>query len=137
MTILWTRSTLIALLVAEAKVPLIPAEPWPLEAAIEVLIREAPKESELGRAAQGWLRAQPSPSGRIEGVRSWTREAAEAGVIVAEGRGWQAGYRPMPKWLSDTATLRRGLDLPDAQALSAGAQCLVAMSTMLWKKAAA
>lgn len=137
MEILWTRSTLIALLVAEAKLPLIPAEPWPLEAAIEALLKAAPKESGLGRAAESWLRPQPSPSGRIKGVRGWMREAAEAEIIVAEGRGWQAGYRPRPKWLTDTAALRRGLDLAEAQAVSAGAQCLVAMSTMLWKKAAA
>lgn len=137
MEILWTRSTLIALLVAEAKLPLIPAEPWPLEAAIEALLKTAPKEGELSRAAHGWLRPQPSPSGRIKGVRSWMREAAESGIIVAEGRGWQAGYRPRPRWLTGTVALRRGLDLAEAQALSVGAQALVAMSTMLWKKAAA
>jgi len=137
MNILWTRSTLIGLLVAEAKLPLIPAEPWPLEAAIETLLEAAPGEGALGRAALGWLRSQPSPSGRIKGVRSWIREATAAGILVTEGRGWEAGYRPTRKWLTETAALRGGLDLADAQALEAGAQCLVAMSTMLWKKAAA
>jgi hypothetical protein len=137
MNILWTRSTLIGLLVAEAKLPLIPAEPWPLEAAIETLLEAAPEKGELGRAALGWLRSQPSPSGRIKGVRSWIHEATESGILVAEGRGWQAGYRPTPRWLTETAALRGDLDLADAQALEAAAQCLVAMSTMLWKKAAA
>lgn len=137
MEILWTKSTLVGLLLAESKLPLLPAEPWPLEVGIETLVEAARPQSEVHTAASGWLRRRPSPSGRVEGVRAWLREAHQAGLITPVGSGWTAGYRPEAGWLARSAALHGELDFADAEAVSKASQRLVAMSTMLWKKAAA
>jgi hypothetical protein len=126
MPILWTESEL----------PLLPAEPWALEAAIEALAA-GPEGGGLARAAQGWLEPRPLPSGRVKGVRGWLREAGDAALLTPQGSGWEAGYRPRQGWLGEVAALRAELDRAEVEVLAGGAQCLVAMSTMLWKKAAA
>jgi hypothetical protein len=137
MTVLWTKTMLVGALLAESELALLPARPWPLEAAIETLGERAPQGSPLAGAARGWLRERPSPSGRVLGVGAWLREAAEAGLLRPEGRGWEAGYRPRKDWLRQAAQLRAVISASEATALNEAAQRLAAMSTMLWKNAAA
>ena len=137
MTVLWTKTTLVGALLAEAELALLPAKPWPLEVAIETLAERAPQGSPMAGAARGWLRDRPSPSGRVRGVGTWMREAAETGLLRPEGRGWEAAYRPRQDWLRQAAQLRGTISTNEAAALNEAAQRLAAMSTMLWKNAAA
>ncbi len=137
MPVLWTKSTLLGLLVAEAGLERIPAQPWTLEAAIEKLARSTKPESGLGGAARSWLLEQAGPGGRVGGVEAWLADAAQAGLLRPEGEGWQAGYSPRADWIRQSAALGSSLSGEEREGLAAGAQCLVAMSTMLWKKPAA
>jgi hypothetical protein len=137
MTVLWTKTTLVGALLAKSELALLPARPWPLEAAIETLAERGPQGSPLVAAARGWLRDRPSPSGRVLGIGAWMREAAEAGLLSPEGRGWEAGYRPREDWLRQADQLRAAISASEAAALNEAAQRLAAMSTMLWKNAAA
>lgn len=137
MPVLWTKTTLVGALLAESELSLLPARPWPLEAAIEALAEQAPHGSPLAGAARGWLRERPSPSGRVRGVGAWMHEAVEAGLLRPEGRGWEAGYRPRTDWLEQAAQLRAVIPSSEAVALTEASQRLVAMSTMLSKNAAA
>lgn len=116
---------------------LLPAQPWPLEAAIETLAECAPTDSRLAGAAQSWLRERPTPSGRVKGVSAWMREASEAGLLRPERGGWDAAYRPREDWLADAQRLTATISGTEARALGEAAQRLAAMSTILWKKAAA
>ena len=136
LTILWTRANFVGLLLAESELELLPAEPWPLEAAIEKLAA-GPGGGELAVAAKGWLAPRPTARGRVDGVRLWVRDAAEAGLLAPEGQGWAAGYRPSIRWLAASAAIRDRLAEPELAALREGAQCLVAMASMLSKNAAA
>jgi hypothetical protein len=134
--ILLTRTTLIALLLAESKLPRIPAEPWPLAGAIETLASD-PDSGRLNGAAIEWLAPRPSPKGRVEGVTRWVRESCEAGRLKPEGEGWNAGYRPVGDWIERARVLRERLDERERVALRQSAHRLVAMASMLSKNAAA
>jgi hypothetical protein len=134
--LLLTRTTLVGLLLAESKLPRLPAESWPLEAAIEALASD-PRAGSLTKAAGRWLAPSPSARGRIDGVGRWARERCEDGLLRPEGEGWSAGYRPEGEWLASAAALREELGEDERLALAAAAQCLVAMASMLSKNAAA
>jgi hypothetical protein len=137
METLWTPAALFGALIAEAELELVPAWSWPLEAAIESLADPDRPEDGLSLAARHWLEPRPGSAGRVRGVAAWLRDAAEAGLLVPEGEGWDAGYRPQTTWIVRARKMKAVLIPSEATALREAAQTLVAMSTMLWKKAAA
>jgi hypothetical protein len=137
METLWTPAALFGALIAEAELDFVPAWSWPLEAAIESLADQGRPENGLSVAARSWLDAPQGPAGRVRGVAVWLREAAVAGLLMPEGETWKAGYRPQKVWIDRSKQLRAVLSPDERSALNEAAQTLVAMSTMLWKKAAA
>lgn len=136
-TVLWNKSTLIGMLVARAELRRLPAQTWPLEGAIETLAGVAAPGSRLQRAALSWLVPRPTPAGRVTGMAAWTREAVESELLEPEGSGWAAGYRVNRPWLDQAKRMTAVLGAADLAALDRAAQGLVAMATMLSKKAAA
>jgi hypothetical protein len=137
METLWTPAALFGALIAEAELDIVPAWSWPLEAAIESLADPERPEDGLSLAARSWLDPRPGPAGRIRGVAAWLREAAAAGLLVPEGEGWAAGYRPQTMWINRSSQMKAVLSPGETTALRDAAQILVAMSTMLWKEDAA
>jgi|SRR6185312_605276 hypothetical protein len=134
--LLLTRTTFLGLLLAESKLPRIPAEPWPLEGAVEALAGN-PRGGRLAQAATKWLAPEPSANGRVQGVARWARDASTAGLLSPEGEGWAAGYRPVGDWVERTGAIREQLGEDELGALIDAAQRLVAMASMLSKKLAA
>jgi hypothetical protein len=137
METLWTPATLFGALIAKAELEFVPAWSWPLEAAIESLANPERPEDGLSLAARSWLYRRPGPAGRVRGVATWLREAAAAGLLVPNGEGWAAGYRPQMMWIERARQIEAVLSPGETAALREAAQTLVAMSTMLWKNDAA
>lgn len=135
-SVLLTSNTFLGLLMAESKLKAIPAEPWPLEGAIEALAGN-PQGGHLAKTAKGWLAVKPSARGRVQGVARWARDACDTGLLHPMGEGWSAGFRLDAAWLEDLAETRASLTRLEQSALCDASQRLVAMASMLSKNAAA
>lgn len=135
--ILWTKAAFVGLLLWAGDLRRLPAQAWPLEAAIELLVENAPKRSDLQKAAREWSMDEPTPNGRIAGLRPWLRQGVETRLLTPEGIGWDAAYLVDEAWIEGCGRLAKALSDPEREALMSAAQRMVAMATMVSKKSAA
>jgi hypothetical protein len=115
----------------------VPAPSWALEGALEMLRRDADPGGPIAGALLPLALGYKGPETRLPGVTPLVRGMVDAGLLTAEGSGWLASYRVDKTWVERHAMLRSGLGTRDRRALEAAAQWLVAVFTMLSKKAVA
>src|SRR5262245_7500201 len=115
-------ATLLGLLCAGLEQPRIPAQPWALEIAVEVLDREAPASSVLSRSLSCVRRrGDPSRDRRLD-VASLLRGLVRGGHLRPEGSGWHAGYAVSSNWLDRQVKLFGVLPATDRAALARASQ---------------
>jgi hypothetical protein len=84
------------------------------------------------------LRQAPlGPDERVAGVRPLVRTLVATGHLTPEGTGWDARLRVDGAWVESHSDLYSLLPADDRKAVDQASQQLVAMATMLSKKAAA
>lgn len=115
-------AALVGLLCARAGAVRIPAQPWALEIAVEVIDREAPASSVLSRSLS-YVRRRGDPSrDRRLNVASLLRGLVRSGHLRPEGSGWHAGYAVSSNWLNRQVKLFGVLPARDRAALARAGQ---------------
>jgi hypothetical protein len=128
-----TNELVVALLLAAAKAPRVPARCWPLEIALERLAVEMPKDSALSHRLTRWTRTTSDAGRTFAGIDSLLRDLALRGTVRVEGAGWDAGYRLTERALAEARALIGALSSSERRALQRAAQRLVA-SLSIWSK---
>jgi hypothetical protein len=132
-----TRETLIGLLCAAAGLDRLPAQHWPLDAAMQYLERDIAENSAVWRTLARWPRVRTDPSFRYGELPALMRKLACLGLLTPEGTGWEAAFRLKPSWAAENRALLFRLTADERQSLRRAGQRLVAMTTMASKRPAA
>lgn len=128
-----SKTDLVAMLVAYGGSVRVPLRCWPLEVALEKLAATTPAGSSLAVALGAWP-PRKTPSGCVRpGVDGLLIALAGAGVMSAEGAGWEAGFRLSPAARKQYQEVIAALSLDDREALRSATQVLVACLTT-WSK---
>lgn len=128
-----TSEALIGLLCAETGLQWLPAQHWPIDAALEELASSLPRGSNLGVAIAQMPRSA-GPGDRFPGVRPLLRQLVDLGLLTPGGSGWGAGFLVDEDWLRANESLLASLPLGERAALERVGQRLCAMATMASKK---
>jgi len=132
-----TPEALVGLVLAAGPAPLLPAQLWPLQAALEQLEADAPGEGAVARVLARMPKSASGPAPGFSSVRPVVHALARRGLLTAVGCGWEAGYRIDPGWVEHSGLLLQRLSDDEARAVRKAAQRFVAMATMASKKPAA
>jgi hypothetical protein len=128
-----SREGLVAAVLAVSRSSWIPAQRWPVDAALEQLAAHADPQGPLYRVINRWPR-QRGPRRGFSGIPELVRGFVATGALTPEGADTEAGYVVSDEWTRLSRPLIVQLSERDRQAIAAAAQCLVAMSTMVSKK---
>jgi hypothetical protein len=128
-----TSESVIALLCAAADMHWLPAQHWPIDAALEELADAVPDDSEVGRALAQMPRSV-GPGDRFPRVRSLMRELVSLGLLIPGGTGWGAGFSVSEAWVTASESLLASLSKKEQDILEHVGQRLCAMVTMASKK---
>jgi hypothetical protein len=112
----------------------VPARPWPLHIALDVVEVEAPPAGRLWRALECWPASVTSRGRYRIGMEQMLRQLAREGALSVEGLGWDAGYRPTLGWLQQGTIALASLTRAEHAAVRNAAQKLVASLTTWSKK---
>jgi len=135
LALLITPESLLGMICASADVSWVPANPWPLEIALETLARSLEHESALGRAVAAWPPARHATP-RFSSVSAVILRLASGSEFTPTGTGWEAGYVPSPKWRTKHGELLRLLPSRERRAVRLAGQRLMATLTTLSKNVA-
>lgn len=132
-----TPDAVLPLLLAEGNINFLPAQLWPLDAALAVLVREAPDASPVTRAIGRMPQASRPNGQRFIGLRGSIHRLVANGMLTPGGTSWDAGYVVAPEMRARGSQMLTALSLPERAALRRAAQVLNDASRMLSKNAAA
>lgn len=120
----------VGLLFALSKARALPARPWPLVAACQVLAKRLPATSpysaHLGLATDS-VRGESI-------VAAWMLVLAEAGSVAGRGRMAAAAWIPASGWIEGWTLAADNLPRDEAEAWDAAAQTLT-RTLSIWRKA--
>jgi hypothetical protein len=121
-----SQRQVVELLWAAAGPMRVPARPWPLQVAIETLAVRAPAGTRLAATVNAWPQRVTSSGRAYVGLDSILRDLVTCGHLFVEGRGWDAGYRPTPRWWNTLSTVLAARSRREQCALREAGQRLVA-----------
>lgn len=131
---LWTLPTVIGVLCAAAEAARIPARPWALGAALDVLWRDLPDESRLRGCLDAERRVDPHVGAIVTDVSNAVHGLVVAGALRPEGRGWAAGYDVDNGWVYRHRLLLGSVPDQERTSLAKGASRLQTALTNWSKK---
>jgi hypothetical protein len=132
-----TPDAVLPLLLAAADSEFVPAQLWPLDAALVALDRVVPDGSPVARALRRMPQSSVSTGQRFTGLRGSIHRLVSSGALVPGGEGWDAGYAVSAELLYRGRSLLTTLTPPEHTALRRAAQTLNDSLRMLSKKSAA
>jgi hypothetical protein len=129
-----TPEALVGALLAAAKLSVLPAQLWPLQAAFAELETGVSADGTVGRAMARIPKGRSGPEAPYPVLRRVVHNLMRRGLISPVGAGWGAGYEVSRAWMDDSLALLGTLSRGDLDAVQRTGQRLVAMATMLSKK---
>jgi hypothetical protein len=129
-----TRETLVGLLCAAAGLDRLPAQHWPVDAALQYLERHVVKDSAVARTLARWPRPHTDPSFQYGELPALTRKLVSLGLLAPEGTSWEASFRVEASWAAKNRALFIRLPATEQRSLRRAGQRLVALATMASKK---
>jgi hypothetical protein len=132
--VLITREALVGLLCAAGHLQRLPAQHWPIDAALQYLEREVPTHSAVGRTLAAWPRPGTDPSFRYGELPALARRLVCLGLLTPEGTRSEAVFRIDTSWTTENEALLNRLPMREQRPLLRAGQRLVAMATMASKK---
>jgi hypothetical protein len=115
----------------------VPVRCFPMQVALDVLDQTVPASGRLRRALASWPKAVTSAGMSHAGMDQTLQALRFSHLILAEGRGWDAGYRPSEAWFEQCCATLAGLGKGEYNAVCGAAQRLVACLTTWSKKSRA